>query len=121
MPKKIRNKPTKCIEYFIHHGRGWNGAMRGKGYVQFEGEYINLSMVQLYTGLSFGFVSKVFNGKKSPGLYACIKLATALGMDLGCFVEAIVTRFPDAHVHKSYKHHSLSSTSASVLEVPPQQ
>lgn len=61
--------------------------------VQFSGPFINLSDVGSLTGLTVSHLSMIFAGKREPSLKTAKKIASALGMDLTEFVEAL-----DEHV-----------------------
>lgn len=80
----MRAKPTFCIDYFQKIRKGKHPP------IFFAGEFIDLPMLVIYSHTSKGFISKVFSGQKTPTIPTCIRIALALGMPLGDFVEALV-------------------------------
>ncbi|MFZ0980956.1 MAG: helix-turn-helix transcriptional regulator [Candidatus Acidiferrales bacterium] len=61
--------------------------------VQFSGQFINLSHLGFRTGITVSHLSMIFGGKRQPSLKNAKKIADALAMAPGQFIEAL-----DEHV-----------------------
>jgi len=55
--------------------------------VYFSGKFIHLTILAMCTGLSIGYISKIFRGEKQPSLKSAKRMADSLGMDFNTFVR----------------------------------
>ena len=90
MPRKLQDRPTRCLEPFP-----------ASNTIFFCGEFINISIMSMYAHVSLGFISKVFSGKVIPSGITTKKLAEALKMDIGCFITALDDRLDAKRRYKT--------------------
>jgi transcriptional regulator with XRE-family HTH domain len=72
--------------------------------VLFEGQFLSLPSISLYTRLSIPHLSQVFSGRKEPSLRACRLIASALNQDLPEFIRALEKH--TARIRPYYKSHT---------------
>lgn len=60
--------------------------------IKFGDQWINQSAIARAQGLDQSYVSRIFNGQRTPSLQSAQKIAAMLGMTLDQFVEALATR-----------------------------
>lgn len=60
--------------------------------VRFGGMYVNQHAISRAQGIDQGYLSCIFNGKKTPSIMMARKIAAAIGMDMETFFTAIDER-----------------------------
>jgi len=74
--------PTKCLE-----------RRPTTQSVYFRGEFINLSCIAVTARISVSALSMIFSGRRKPRVASAKKIAEAIGMNRGEFLDAL-----DEHV-----------------------
>jgi transcriptional regulator with XRE-family HTH domain len=57
--------------------------------VSFAGHFINLSEIARVEGLNSSYLSRIFSGERNPTIPLARRLANALKMDIGEFIEEL--------------------------------
>lgn len=68
--------------------KAYNSQQRSNS-VMFNEKFINLTYLSIETGISLAMISYVISGRRDPSIRTAHKIAKALGMSIGGFLEAL--------------------------------
>lgn len=57
--------------------------------ILFSGAYINLNDLHLKSGLSLSYLSLIFNHKRTPSIHSAERIAQALQISVGSFIQSL--------------------------------